>query len=816
MAQYKYHIGMNYMNGDTNIEIKPENIKHLYIENDYGSTHMPMIYATLHIDKNIYDQIITNAKTAVINMNIYKILFDDKTETKILTQYKGECSYFVSGDINYNKEIDYATSGSDKTVRKDIYKEVSIGFMYKDCIEYNKQTNNTTIKDTTMINAVASYLQGIPLLIENFTYNDTISQLVVPPQNSLAKTINFFNSIKVFYDTPYRFFIDPGCVYLISSSGKAIPKRGEKYNTIIFNIHSITDDEANVLGMEEDDKNKCYRVDVNVLDTHYTIDNDTCKTVNSISSIINPSKENSLASLGSIQNVTAKINKIISSINNSISGQTGSIVKMPSSVSNIKAQVRGSTDNIKAATTSSVALIEEAITIIQSLPEEQTVTDNGDGTTTTSDMQIITAAEKVVVIGKLNTDKQTLQTQTDDFAATSLELQDSIDSLIGNLGMTTSRIPGLVNSITAVNISDNISSLKKLYGGIKGQSATNKNFAINTLLPKINTGRSIATTTQLIISELSALGFTELDDTVEALVVNKTTTETEVDVVATNLNKYANHTTDVNDMHGIIEPFISKFDGIEINLKQQFINQTIDIQSISSAGGNIASIINSATSNINSLKTKGLSLSTIKDISTNINNIKDISQIGKVGVSKFNVDLNFDGSSGSSGERIIRINNDNANQIKNIKATMENKANKLTLNKNDLDTSVFTMNKEYVVKNYDAHSNKDGKFLLNRKVEIYMRQDDKFILNTMLEFDKLADDNTGSVAARELGKSTVEVTDTRDTRSIIDNASSIINTIKANSNTPLTKQASIISKVYRKMTDSKPGNISTTLTDVIE
>jgi len=771
---------MNYINEKTNLAIKPENIKHFFIDSDYENAHIAMMYAVLNIDKSFYDEIITNAKTATIITNIYKILTDDATETKILTSYKGECSYFISGDINYNKEIDYATTSDDTAKKEDIYKQVQIGLMYKECIDNNKQTNNTTIKDTTMINAVASYLTKVPLLIENFTYNDNISQLVVPPQDSLFKTINFFNSIKVFYDTPYRFFIEPGCTYLISSSGKAVQKASEKYNTIILSIHSIIDDDANILGMEEDDTNKCYRVDVNVLDTHYTIDNDTCKTVNNISSIINPSKENSLIALGDIQKAMASVEKIRTNILNSITGKLNVLKTIPSAINNSKIQINASTSNVSKDTDGSVALVSQAIEIIQAIPEEQPTPVEGEPTPTP--IKTMSALEKGTVIAKLNIDKQSLITNTTKFNNLNTSFAESSNSMMNCMGKTTTVVPSLLNAITAINITDNTAQIKSTATATKVANIANQLFTTTTLLPHIDNGTALITSTQNIIADLTAVGVPELTETVTSLQTNLASTVSEVANVTTHLNAYKAFPVEMGSVYANISPYINKFDGLTVNLKRQFTNLTTDIQDTNTESSTLSSIINDSTSILNSLKTKGISLSSLADISKDINSVKDISQIGKVGVSKFNVGLNFNGTStiNDGGTRVIRINNDNSNKIKNIKANMENKSNKLTLNKNDLDTSVFTINKEYVVKNYDAHSNKDGRFLLNRKVEIFLREDTKFLLNTMLEFDKLADDNIGATKAAELGKKIIiDKLNTIPTASqIISNATDIINTIK--------------------------------------
>ena len=72
-----------------------------------------------------------------------------------------------------------------------------------------------------------------------------------------------------------------------------------------------------------------------------------------------------------------------------------------------------------------------------------------------------------------------------------------------------------------------------------------------------------------------------------------------------------------------------------------------------------------------------------------------------------------------------------------MKYELELSAATLYINKNDLDTSVITPNKEYTVKNYDTHSDKNGRFLLCQKKEIYIREGDSFILNMALMLKKI-------------------------------------------------------------------------------
>lgn len=222
------------------------------IINDYEETNMPVIYADITIDKNYMDKVIKHAKTAHMFMYIYKMSEKNDTGVKLkqLTSYTGKMSYFIDQDINYNKELDY--KNTDEPNKKEVLQTFTIGLMFSECIETNKQTANTTLVNTTRMNAVAYYLQQYPYLIDTFTYNDNIDQLIVPPQESLSKTIQFLNDIKVFYDTPYRFYIDPGCVYLMNSSGEGTPKEGDLYDTVLFDIIPVDEGPAIEEGITED------------------------------------------------------------------------------------------------------------------------------------------------------------------------------------------------------------------------------------------------------------------------------------------------------------------------------------------------------------------------------------------------------------------------------------------------------------------------------------------------------------------------------------------------------------------------------------
>lgn len=98
-------------------------------------------------------------------------------------------------------------------------------------------------------------------------------------------------------------------------------------------------------------------------------------------------------------------------------------------------------------------------------------------------------------------------------------------------------------------------------------------------------------------------------------------------------------------------------------------------------------------------------------------------------------DLNVNKTIYSNDKKsIIRIGNDNVNMLANIQADIDSASIVFIMQKLGLDTSVLNINKKYVLKNYDAHSDLDGDFLLSRKVDIFTGGDGEYELNTVLAF----------------------------------------------------------------------------------
>lgn len=90
----------------------------------------------------------------------------------------------------------------------------------------------------------------------------------------------------------------------------------------------------------------------------------------------------------------------------------------------------------------------------------------------------------------------------------------------------------------------------------------------------------------------------------------------------------------------------------------------------------------------------------------------------------------------------VRVPNDNKGLILNPDSSSSRIY--LAIDKNDLDGSIFTINKEYTINCEDTHPNMgySGKYLLRSKREIYFKSsgigsDERFVMSVLLNFEKV-------------------------------------------------------------------------------
>lgn len=78
----------------------------------------------------------------------------------------------------------------------------------------------------------------------------------------------------------------------------------------------------------------------------------------------------------------------------------------------------------------------------------------------------------------------------------------------------------------------------------------------------------------------------------------------------------------------------------------------------------------------------------------------------------------------------------NSNIVNNIENDLHNRNITLDINKADLDASIFTINKEYIIRN-QVHPEYDGRYLIQNVKQAFLKQDNKFKMSTIIRFAKI-------------------------------------------------------------------------------
>lgn len=93
-----------------------------------------------------------------------------------------------------------------------------------------------------------------------------------------------------------------------------------------------------------------------------------------------------------------------------------------------------------------------------------------------------------------------------------------------------------------------------------------------------------------------------------------------------------------------------------------------------------------------------------------------------------------------STEKTIITRTDSLDYIYNIKRTVESVSVILTVSKTEIDSSLFTPNKEYQIKHYSSSREYDGKYVLSYKKEVLVQQGEEYIGNILFGLRRILED----------------------------------------------------------------------------
>ena len=769
--KYEYYIDLYYncMDYKEPKLIDQKNIKSLTIYKEYDKYNMPIATMNLHIDKKFADNIIKNSKTATMIMAVYKYQLDNNAAIKQL-YFKHEFSYLTDDDTNKTEDIDYAKTDSKDEDREDVYRILKLGLISKKLVDRNLSPNNATIYKSSMQNIIVDLLNiGEPLLIEPFTETELVEQLIIPPKESLSKTLDYLNTIRVFYNTGYRFFMDLDNIYLVSKSGKATLRNIDKYATIKFNLSDIGGKEEAILeGFRDDDKTKSYIVDIPTTDIKYGKDNITDKELNGFTAVIDASK--------TVQQSYLKNSRAfggIFGVYQNIMNTMNAIKKVSSSVRQVVKNIHQTTDTIKGNFNQIVEQAKESKSVIDTVATQaeallrelpKTTLDGTaevvglDGVVRKSDTNIKDVLNNIIkhTVVMQTTSTNTVEKSEDKFGKFKEAYTGQIYH-IENFG-------SLVGAISPINFTDNTAQLTKEVSKLPEKREQSKIHFKESMTDFNTEYTKYITSNEIIVNSLNdtpdkLFYVTKKDNTGKAI----ETHELDLRALKSNLPELVKNLDfskmKLSDMKGFTEQMKNSLklnanvgDGLKKQIAatreipKDFSKQILEgantyVKSLQDTK-NIA-IANTKNSIINTTKSLGALKSNLSSLyqsgSTAISGISDMSKVGTNGESMIDVALDLTDIVEDLGKRkLIRIPNDNMGLIKNFKHALELKSVYLSLSKQQLDNSIFNMNLKYLINNNTKEHKEDTTdYIMLSKIEVYTNQGERFLATTNMTFAKL-------------------------------------------------------------------------------
>lgn len=254
-------------------EIMSDRIQQIIVSHDYEGKSLPTIIIAISVTSETYQQLQENRYNGKMYLNIKYI--DAYSETSLPQQYiKGQFSYFLSSTSpNYHEELDKSSSNDDSN-----YSTIHIGLMVSKSINELHKAYDGVLKEINQNTLIAMAVDGLDIVMSPLKFNVKYDTLLLVPTTSRTRFIEYIYKMDPFFDTDYLFFMDFDTSYLLDRTGTAISANDGTLDDVIFDIKSVTTEEAYYDGMEI--KNGSYYVYVNPADTNVSINQNTEKVAN--------------------------------------------------------------------------------------------------------------------------------------------------------------------------------------------------------------------------------------------------------------------------------------------------------------------------------------------------------------------------------------------------------------------------------------------------------------------------------------------------------------------------------------------------------
>lgn len=259
---YRYTMNMIYTLDGEVYNIENYCIKSLVIDSNYKDLNMPMMFIRAAINKKLLDLMIQNQEKSTVIFNVQRCIKNSDVPNLFTDYINEECIYFIADDINKLTEYDY--NNKENKDRQDLFKLVTIGLLVLSHVNNNKKPMNGVFEGR-LSSIMYHMVSNLPVLLEP-PKDNPILEVYIPPTNSIKQSLDYLNNLHVMYNKGYLFFIDFGCTYLMSTSGKGVPRKGYKINNVQITLKNTIDESSKVQGMIIDEQKSVYYMEVDAID----------------------------------------------------------------------------------------------------------------------------------------------------------------------------------------------------------------------------------------------------------------------------------------------------------------------------------------------------------------------------------------------------------------------------------------------------------------------------------------------------------------------------------------------------------------------
>jgi len=221
-------------------ELNRNYIKYLVIECLYESRTMAVMYVSLHIPSELYQDILNAEKTENGFINLSMRSKNVYSGTSLANDYISGRYVYVLPTSNPDYSVNLS-SEEDKS-----YKSLTLGLLDKDYLDKMKTSLCGTYYNIDIQDLLRLALKDMKnVIVQPPTVEDLkkFAKIVIPPMNNMNKLVAYLYNLKPFYNTAYTFFADFTNLYLTAHDAETTAAIGA-INTIIFHVNSVTNDAA--------------------------------------------------------------------------------------------------------------------------------------------------------------------------------------------------------------------------------------------------------------------------------------------------------------------------------------------------------------------------------------------------------------------------------------------------------------------------------------------------------------------------------------------------------------------------------------------